>query len=286
MPLNVGDRLGPYAVTAKIGEGGMGEVYRAHDTKLDRDVAVKVLPDTLANDAGALKRFQQEARPVAALNHPNVVTIHAVDESDGVHFLAMELANVMITAAGRIKVLDFGLAKFVGLRHEQEATLTAPQALECFTQAVALDPDFAQAWTGVADAHTVLGQYGFVHPAKTMPQAKAAALRAVALDDTLAEAHGALGGALLLHDWDADAAERALERAVGARRIGPAPVGAWYTGLRLQHQILPGIRAGASGTAGGGQAGLRADAPRDWDVVRADDADPARRVTKEGVCER
>ena len=93
MPLNVGDRLGPYAVTAKIGEGGMGEVYRAHDTKLDRDVAVKVLPDKLANDARALRRFQQEARAVAALNHPNVVTIHAVDESDGVHFLAMELVE-------------------------------------------------------------------------------------------------------------------------------------------------------------------------------------------------
>ena len=92
--------------------------------------------------------------------------------------------------------------------------LSVPQALECFTRAVALDPDYAQAWTGMADAHTVLGQYGFAHPATTMPQAKDAALRAVELDDTLAEAHGALGGALLLHDWDPDAAERALERAV------------------------------------------------------------------------
>ena len=105
--------------------------------------------------------------------------------------------------------------------------LSVLRALECFTQAVALDADYAQAWTGLADAHTVLGQYGFAHPATTMPQAKDAALRAFELDDTLAEAHGALGGALLLHDWDADAAERALERAV-ALNPGHIQARGWY----------------------------------------------------------
>jgi adenylate cyclase len=135
----------------------MGEVYRAHDLKLDRDVALKLLPEALAGDPSALERFQREARAVAALNHPHIVTIYSVEEADGIHFLTMELiegqsladavppgglplarvydigiamadaltaahdkgivhrdlkpANVMLTKDGRVKVLDFGLAK-------------------------------------------------------------------------------------------------------------------------------------------------------------------------------
>ena len=157
MPHTVGDRLGPYEILAPIGAGGMGEVYRAKDTKLGRDVALKILPVHMAIDRDRLARFHREARAVAALNHPNVVTIYSVDESHGVHFLTMELvdgqpleamipptglaveravevaaavadaiaaahakgivhrdlkpANVMITRDGRVKVLDFGLAK-------------------------------------------------------------------------------------------------------------------------------------------------------------------------------
>ena len=105
--------------------------------------------------------------------------------------------------------------------------LSVPDALGHFRQAVALDPEYAPAWSGLADGHTVLGQYGFVHPAKTMPEAKNAALRAVALNDTLSEAHGALGGALLLHDWDVDAAELALKRALELNP-GHTQARGWY----------------------------------------------------------
>ena len=72
MALNIGSRLGHYSVTAKIGEGGMGEVYRARDTKLDRDVALKVLPEAFTQDPDRLARFEREAKVLASLNHPNI----------------------------------------------------------------------------------------------------------------------------------------------------------------------------------------------------------------------
>ncbi len=149
--------LAHYRITASIGAGGMGEVYRATDTKLGRDVALKVLPAEMAADPERLERFQREARALAALDHPGIVSVFSVEESDGVHFLTMQLvegqsldlvipeggldadrlleiavplsdalaaahekgivhrdlkpANVMIAERGRVKVLDFGLAK-------------------------------------------------------------------------------------------------------------------------------------------------------------------------------
>jgi TolB-like protein len=155
----IGRTLSHYHITAAIGAGGMGEVYRANDTKLGRDVALKVLSAQMAHDPNRLARFQREARSVAALNHPHIVTIFSVEEAEGVHFLTMELvegqslerlipagglpveriveiasaladaltaahekgivhrdlkpANVMLTDDGRVKVLDFGLAKDV-----------------------------------------------------------------------------------------------------------------------------------------------------------------------------
>ena len=159
MGLSSGTRLGPYEIISALGAGGMGEVYRARDTKLNRDIAIKILPETPAADPDRRARFKREARSIAALNHPNIVTIYSVEEASGVLFLTMELvdgrplyalivrgglplakiltvaipladavsaahqkgithrdlkpANAMVTADGRVKVLDFGLAKLM-----------------------------------------------------------------------------------------------------------------------------------------------------------------------------
>ena len=93
MPLSPGTQLGPYAVGAKIGEGGMGEVYQATDTTLDRDVALKVLPAAFTSDPDRLKRFEREAKILASLNHPNIAAIHGLEESDGVRALVLELVD-------------------------------------------------------------------------------------------------------------------------------------------------------------------------------------------------
>src|SRR6266852_4297098 len=149
MPLTKGDRLGSYEILALIGKGGMGEVYRARDTKLKRDVALKVLPEAFARDPERMARFQREAEVLASLNHPNIAAIYGVED----HALVMELvegespkgpmpydeawkiasqiasaleaaheknvthrdlkpANIMITREGVVKVLDFGLAAY------------------------------------------------------------------------------------------------------------------------------------------------------------------------------
>jgi serine/threonine protein kinase len=93
LPLRPGTRLGVYAVTAPIGEGGMGQVFRARDTTLNRDVALKVLPDSFANDPDRLIRFTREAQTLASLNHPNIAHIYGVEESGGVRALVMELVE-------------------------------------------------------------------------------------------------------------------------------------------------------------------------------------------------
>ncbi len=102
MPLRPGTTLGPYQVTAKIGEGGMGEVYRARDTKLDRDVALKVLPEAFTQDPDRLARFEREAKVLASLNHPNIAAIYGLEESDGIRALVLELVEGP-TLADRIK---------------------------------------------------------------------------------------------------------------------------------------------------------------------------------------
>ena len=102
MPLTVGSRLGHYDVTALIGEGGMGQVYQATDTKLKRQVALKILPEAFAADPERLARFQREAEVLASLNHPNIAQIHGLEEADGVRALVLELVEGP-TLADRIK---------------------------------------------------------------------------------------------------------------------------------------------------------------------------------------
>jgi serine/threonine-protein kinase len=160
MALTIGKQLGSHEITALLGKGGMGEVYRARDTKLKREVAIKILPEEFSRDTDRVSRFQREAEVLGSLNHPNIATIHSFEEASGTRFLVLELvegetleerlrrgpipiqealtiansicealeaahekgvvhrdlkpANVKVTPDGRVKVLDFGLAKALG----------------------------------------------------------------------------------------------------------------------------------------------------------------------------
>jgi len=124
MTIAAGTRLGSYEVVAQIGAGGMGEVYRAHDTKLGRDVAIKVLPANFVNDPERLSRFQREARMLAALNHTNIATIYGLDQCDGVTCLVMELVSGE-TLAERVKAGPLGIEEALKIAVEIAETLEA-----------------------------------------------------------------------------------------------------------------------------------------------------------------
>ena len=89
----IGQNIGPYQIVAKLGEGGMGQVYRARDTRLDRDVALKILPDAFASDPDRLMRFEREAKTLASLNHPHIAQIHGFEHANGTAALVMELVE-------------------------------------------------------------------------------------------------------------------------------------------------------------------------------------------------
>src|SRR5437762_2311864 len=102
MPLSTGTRLGPHEIVAPIGAGGMGEVYRAKDTRLDRTVAIKILPEHLSSNPHRRERFEREARAISALNHPHICTLHDIGHQDGIDYLVMEYVEGQ-TLADRLK---------------------------------------------------------------------------------------------------------------------------------------------------------------------------------------
>src|ERR1700694_3235608 len=124
MPLTPGSRLGPYEILSALGAGGMGEVYRARDTKLGRDVALKILPDTFAADPERLARFQREAQVLASLNHPHIGAIYGLEESDGVRALVLELVEGP-TLADRIAQGAISLAEALPIAKQIAEALEA-----------------------------------------------------------------------------------------------------------------------------------------------------------------
>src|SRR5216117_2602398 len=111
MTLGPGSKLGPYEIRSALGAGGMGMVYRAHDPRLGRDIALKILPEKVARDAQSLARFMREARAIAALNHPHIVTIHSTEEAEGLPFITMELIEGR-TLDQQIPSIGVSLAQF------------------------------------------------------------------------------------------------------------------------------------------------------------------------------
>jgi serine/threonine protein kinase len=97
MGLPSGTKLGPYEIESPLGAGGMGEVYRARDTRLDRTVAVKILPSHLSDNPEAKQRFDREARAISSLNHPNICTLYDVGHHDGIDYLVVDPSNHAIT---------------------------------------------------------------------------------------------------------------------------------------------------------------------------------------------
>src|SRR5260370_33600622 len=131
MPILPGKRLGPYEIVSAIGAGGMGEVYQAHDTKLGRDVAIKVLPEAFAHDPERLSRFQREAKMLASLNHPNIATIHGLEQSGGTSYLVMELVSGE-TLADRVKSGPLGIEEALKIAVQVAKALEAAHENQIF----------------------------------------------------------------------------------------------------------------------------------------------------------
>src|SRR5262245_3256555 len=200
MPLASGDRLGPYAIQSLLGSGGMGDVYRGRDTRLGRDVALKVISPRRLGDPAFRRRFETEARAASALNHPSIVTVYDVGDADGVPWIAMEWvegrtlrtaidagplpirealsfarqiadglavahakgvvhrdlkpSNIMLTAEGRCKILDFGLAR--------QSTADAPESEVSQADTMASPP------REVTEEGAILGTAGYMSPEQAL----------------------------------------------------------------------------------------------------------------------
>src|SRR5437588_12880506 len=130
MSLVTGTKLGRYEIRAKIGAGGMGEVYLAQDTKLDRKVALKILPADVAAHSDRMKRFVQEAKAASALNHPNIITIYEIDETDSINFIATEFIDGETLRERMVNTSPMKLSEILDVANQTASALVAAHAVK------------------------------------------------------------------------------------------------------------------------------------------------------------
>ena len=245
MSLTPGTRLGPYSVTAKIGQGGMGEVWQARDTKLDRDVALKVLPEAFTSDPDRLARFEREAKVLASLNHPNIGSIYGLEEAEGVRALVLELVEGP-TLADRIKLGPIPIDEALPIARQ------IAEALEAAHEAGVTHRDLKPANIKVREDGTV----------KVLDFGLAKALEGVPGSDpsqspTLTVAATQMGVIM------GTAAYMAPEQAKG--KVADKRADVWAFGVVL-YEMLTGRRAFEGGDISEVMAGVIKSEP-DWDAL-------------------
>ena len=167
MALTSGTKLGPYEIQSPLGAGGMGEVYRARDTRLDRTVAVKILPSHLSANPEAKQRFDREARSISSLNHPNICTLYDVGQQDGVDFLVMEFLEGETLADRLIKgpmppdhVLKYGVEICEGLEKAHRSGVVHRDLKPGNIMLTEVRGEADGLWTGQGNDVAVAGRFG------------------------------------------------------------------------------------------------------------------------------
>ena len=263
MALTPGTRVGPYEISSQLGAGGMGEVYRARDAKLHREVAIKVLPDLLAGDPERRARFEREAYALAALNHPNIAHIYGVEEGLDTLALVMELVEGP-TLADRIAGAPKGLPVEDAIRIASQVA----EALEAAHAAGIVHRDLKPANIKVRpDGVVKVLDFGLARMAGTDPLGSASAANSPTYASPAATAHGVILGT---------AAYMAPEQARG--QIADARSDLWAFGVVL-YEMLTGAPLFQGKTISDVLASVLRDAPR-WDALPPETPPGVRRLLR------